>query len=255
MISFFNLETRKAQSYELIYRYYPKYQNQFSVFQDLVLQALRSMENARVLDAGCGKGLGLNVGVERPLNLKKLIGNKSVGVDAVFEEVSFNPYLHYRPVGDIQDLPFKSNCFDIVISQHVIEHLPQPEKFFGEVSRVLKKGGVFILMTPNKYHYVTLISRLTPLSFHQRVVKNLFDVSENDAFATYYRANTERTLRALLSLSGMKPMDIHMYEGFPSYLTFSKTLCMLGILYDRLISRFESLRFLRGSIIVKAVRS
>ncbi|MFN3467777.1 MAG: class I SAM-dependent methyltransferase [Candidatus Brocadiales bacterium] len=164
MINLFNLETRKASSYELIYKHYPKHQNQFSIFQNLVLQALRSMENAMVLDAGCGKGLGLNIGVEQPLDLKKLLGNisKSVGVDRVFEDISSNPYVHYRSVGDINELPFKSDYFDLVISLHVVEHLPQPEKFFEEVSRVLKKRGTFILMTPNKYHYVSLISRFTP---------------------------------------------------------------------------------------------
>jgi len=44
---------------------------------------------------------------------------------------------------------FPEAAFDIVIAKHVVEHLSHPEQAIAEMSRVLKAGGVLILVTPN----------------------------------------------------------------------------------------------------------
>jgi SAM-dependent methyltransferase len=46
-------------------------------------------------------------------------------------------------------LQFEDESFDYVISFQVIEHIKQDKEFVKEVSRVLKKGGKFIVSTPN----------------------------------------------------------------------------------------------------------
>ncbi len=52
-------------------------------------------------------------------------------------------------VGDMtrSDLPDKA--FDFVVSVEVLEHVEEDEKFVSEVSRVLKRGGTFLMTTPN----------------------------------------------------------------------------------------------------------
>ncbi|MBI5218408.1 MAG: methyltransferase domain-containing protein [Bacteroidia bacterium] len=49
---------------------------------------------------------------------------------------------------DIQDIPFKDNTFDVVMCNHVMEHIPDESKAIMEVFRVLKKGGWAILQVP-----------------------------------------------------------------------------------------------------------
>ncbi|HSB66556.1 MAG TPA: methyltransferase domain-containing protein [Anaerolineales bacterium] len=44
---------------------------------------------------------------------------------------------------------FPSASFDVVIAKHVVEHLPHPEQGIAEMSRVLRPGGLLILVTPN----------------------------------------------------------------------------------------------------------
>jgi SAM-dependent methyltransferase len=44
---------------------------------------------------------------------------------------------------------FKDGTFQIVIAKHVVEHLPEPERAVAEMSRVLGRGGLLILATPN----------------------------------------------------------------------------------------------------------
>jgi SAM-dependent methyltransferase len=49
---------------------------------------------------------------------------------------------------DICDLPFKSNEFDIVFCNHVLEHVSDDKKAMQELYRVLKPGGFGIFQIP-----------------------------------------------------------------------------------------------------------
>lgn len=44
---------------------------------------------------------------------------------------------------------YPSGSFDIVIMSHVIEHVKNPDHLLQEAKRVLKKGGIIIVNTPN----------------------------------------------------------------------------------------------------------
>lgn len=48
---------------------------------------------------------------------------------------------------DIQDIPFKDGSYDIVIANAMLYHVPDLHKAVSEVSRVLKKNGVFYAST------------------------------------------------------------------------------------------------------------
>jgi hypothetical protein len=49
---------------------------------------------------------------------------------------------------DIMSLSFADEEFDLIISNDVFEHIPNPAKAFGECSRVLKKNGLMIATFP-----------------------------------------------------------------------------------------------------------
>ncbi|MBU1164204.1 class I SAM-dependent methyltransferase [Patescibacteria group bacterium] len=53
---------------------------------------------------------------------------------------------------DMRDLSmFKNNEFDIVYQPYSINYVPKTDKVFDEVSRVLKKGGIYHLMFHNPF--------------------------------------------------------------------------------------------------------
>jgi len=53
-------------------------------------------------------------------------------------------------VGDItKKLPFKNNEFDVVYTQFLFEHLPDPNSVLKEIYRILKKNGIIIIITDN----------------------------------------------------------------------------------------------------------
>jgi len=49
---------------------------------------------------------------------------------------------------DITDLQFEDNAFDVIICNHVLEHIREDLKAIGELYRVLKPGGWAILQVP-----------------------------------------------------------------------------------------------------------
>src|SRR5207302_7081240 len=113
-----------------------------------------------------------------------------VGIDLESTLDTDNRRFPFGVRGDLGHLPFPADHFDMVISRSVVEHLEDPKRVFREFYRVLRPGGKVIIITPNKYDYVSLIAALTPYRLHRALVSKIFQVSEDDVFPTLYRANT-----------------------------------------------------------------
>lgn len=58
----------------------------------------------------------------------------------------------YSPLADVKadicDLPFNDNSYDIILCNHVLEHIPDDTKAMQELYRVLKPGGMGIFQIP-----------------------------------------------------------------------------------------------------------
>ncbi|MGZ4777966.1 MAG: class I SAM-dependent methyltransferase [Thermoanaerobaculia bacterium] len=52
---------------------------------------------------------------------------------------------------DIRDVPFRSNCFDVVYTMGTIEHVAEYEHAIEEIYRVLKPGGRAVIGVPRRY--------------------------------------------------------------------------------------------------------
>lgn len=161
-----------------------------------------------------------------------------------------NPYLDEGRVGVGESIPYPGASFDVVLADNVLEHLPDPAAVFAEVARVLRPGGVFLGKTPNKWHYVPLIARLTPHGFHRWVVRWRGRGGE-DVFPTRYRANSPGDLRALAAGAGLEVVRIDLIEGRPEYLRFSAPTYLLGWLYERVVKRVPGLAWLRVLLVVE----
>ena len=96
----------------------------------------------RILDCGCGTGeLLLRLGSEFP-------GVHLTGVDLETahlerarnrtQQAGIQAELHQ---GDVFHLPFKSDMFDLTVSRHVLQAIPNAPKAVAEMWRVTKPGG------------------------------------------------------------------------------------------------------------------
>lgn len=60
----------------------------------------------------------------------------------------FSPIVDIK--ADILDLPFEDNSFDLVLCNHVLEHIEDDQKAMKELFRVMKKGGSGIFQVPQE---------------------------------------------------------------------------------------------------------
>ena len=226
---------------ELRDRFYtPSFRGMYDRFADVIHDRVRAGD--AMLDAGCGSGRVFQYrfdDAQRP----RLIA----GVD-VTSEPKANANIDAAARADLAALPFADASFDIAISSHVAEHLTQPERVFAELARVLRPGGLLLLLTPNRWHYVTVGARVLPHALHVRFNRSR-GVDARDVFRTVYRANTSRRLRALYEGAGFAVERIEQFETEPEYLAFSAPSYALGVAYERLVSRFEALRGLRVNLL------
>jgi SAM-dependent methyltransferase len=49
---------------------------------------------------------------------------------------------------DLCELPFQDNYYDLILCNHVLEHIPEDQKAMQEMYRVLKPGGTLIAQVP-----------------------------------------------------------------------------------------------------------
>ena len=193
-----------------------------------------------VLDVGAGKGKN---------NTYSLKGNcqEIVGID-LEPGVRENPLLDRGVVGSALEMPFPDETFDVIFCIYVLEHIADPPSLVGELRRLLKPGGVLLTLTPNLWHYVSLIGLLTPTWFHKWYnAKRGGD--EDDTFPTYYRMNTLAGLRRLFSESGFKTLSIGAIEGQPNYLCLFLPAFLLGAIYERIVNSCSVFECLRVNII------
>jgi len=104
---------------------------------------LEACERGHLLDVGCGNGSFLD--------MMQQLGWEVVGVDPDGEAVSTARRIFGLKVfqGSLDDVKFPDNHFDAITMNHVIEHVYDPVILLKECHRVLKPGGVLVVVTPN----------------------------------------------------------------------------------------------------------
>jgi SAM-dependent methyltransferase len=108
---------------------------------DAFLEAVAEVRPGRVLDAGSGPG---DYAVLLAAPEVVCLDQSEASVEAARQRG-----LDARR-GDIQQLPFTDGQFDVVVCNHVLYHLPDRERGFAELARVLRPGGRLVGI----YHFL-----------------------------------------------------------------------------------------------------
>ncbi|MBI4849263.1 MAG: sulfatase-like hydrolase/transferase [Nitrospirae bacterium] len=107
------------------------------------------VKGKKVLDLGCGEGYGCLMLSDD--------ADSVTGID-IADEAIRHASIKYRREnlkfiqGSMSDIPIEGQyLFDIIISFEALEHITEQDDLLREVKRLLKKDGMFIVSTPNKY--------------------------------------------------------------------------------------------------------
>ncbi len=248
----------KPASLPLIRRYVPDFQGTAYVHTlqaHLVgrifwrLFAEQTRPDSVVVDLGCGSGTTVLQAAEQVAT--------AIGVDVNEQPFQKHPELtivegdassdvHRRRGGfliksDLTSVPLSSRIADLVTSRWVFEHLEDPDKALKEVHRLLKPGGVALIIVPNRLHPGIFLTSLLPLSTKQRLLSAFGQVDEDFVLRTYYRINTESALDRHFADAGFERLEVN-YVRDPSYWLFSTVLFQLAVAVGRVTKRMPLLR-------------
>jgi ubiquinone/menaquinone biosynthesis C-methylase UbiE len=122
---------------------------QFKMLRKLAIRRLKKLEPRGLLaDIGCGPGyftldtarafprldiVGLDISEEMLQKAEKTLSALPSGSKITFRQ------------GDIHELPFKDNSLDFAVSTLSMHHWAEPAKALGEIYRVLKPQGQFLI--------------------------------------------------------------------------------------------------------------
>lgn len=156
-----------------------------------------SNADVRVLDAGCGDGFYLT-------HLSRFNKVKAFGID-------YNPLRIKRAKdkgggfslvnGNLSSISVKDNAFDIVLLNHVLEHIENDRGVLLEIYRILKTGGILIVGVPNEGCFIAQIRN----NILQRSI-----LKETDHVNFY----TEKNIKAKLNTLGFKMLKVRRESFF-----------------------------------------
>ncbi len=173
----------------------------------------RYRQSNRILDIGCSFG-GF-------LNEAKNLGWEAKGIEAVYDVGRYGKELYNLDIffGTLEEARLAPASFDVIRLNNVIEHIHFPSEFLANVNKLLRKGGLLSISTPNydsysvsicgkkwihfngQYHIILF----TPTTLRKILYKNNFTPVFLNTKGFHIRAKNEashRTVKeAMLKLS------------------------------------------------------
>jgi SAM-dependent methyltransferase len=117
-----------------------------------VFEHLHLSPTCQVLKVGCGAGdLWLENRHRLPTGWTVILSDLSMGMLAAAHH-QLSPYGHaFRfVVQDVQALPFANDCFDAIIANHMLYHVPHRPAAYAEFCRVLQPRGTLYAATNSR---------------------------------------------------------------------------------------------------------
>jgi SAM-dependent methyltransferase len=113
---------------------------------DLLRDALRALAPSRIVEVGGGPG-----------ELAEWMYDE-LGADVEFLDISPRMVELARArgvranVGDVQELPFADESFDVAVAAWMLYHVPDLDRALSELARVLVPGGALVAVTTSTEH-------------------------------------------------------------------------------------------------------
>ncbi|MCS6988360.1 MAG: class I SAM-dependent methyltransferase [Chloroherpetonaceae bacterium] len=159
----------------------------------------------KVLDVGCGHGYGTAEMAKRAADITGIDYSEPIVEANNLRYANAFPNLRFVQ-NEVPPINFPDESFDVVTSFQFIEHLEERREFIKEAHRVLRRGGVLLLSTPNvkrslarnpfhvhEYDFDEMKSEIAS-AFKEF---ELFGLAGNEKVEEYYRKNAEWARRIL----------------------------------------------------------
>ncbi|MEU4289144.1 class I SAM-dependent methyltransferase [Kribbella sp. NPDC026596] len=143
---------------------YSEYEDQeqeyLATFREDVRRIREFVPSGRILEVGCGYGYFLQCALDA--------GYDAYGIDLSPAAVKWASTRHPGRVfcGLLQEVPeIQDQKYDVIFGSHLIEHLTEPSEFLRQASRLLRPGGLVVMVTPNIRSLLSRVSGSRWVSF------------------------------------------------------------------------------------------
>jgi len=211
----------------------------FDHFFDFSLRRLFFGKN--VLDLGCWCG-GKSVSYAERWNVKSMYGidiNKYfIEAAILFSSQRENKSIRYNfSIGCGENLPYKDDTFDTIVSYDVFEHVQSLKRTITECKRVLKPGGMLFSVFPSYYmpteSHLSLVTRTPCIQwfFNPKTLQVAYnEIIELRGDEAYWYKSKEKEGNDWKKLSGgigINGTTIHEFKSIIKRVRFSKAYIFL----------------------------
>lgn len=121
----------------------------------IVTRRLEELEGT-LLDVGCGNGAMLSYLSHNLFDQFSLYG---IDLSSKAVKIAKNELGNKAEVckGNVEELPFKDETFDVVICMHSFHHYPHPMKALSEMRRVLNNHGHLLIVENHRNHVMRFL--------------------------------------------------------------------------------------------------
>ena len=194
-------------------------------------------DNCTLIDIGGGRNWYL--ASER----SKYKGLKLIVVDPSEEELSYNHDADEKVIfamGTEEKAPIDDNTADIVTANMVLEHISNNDYTMRDINRILKPGGKFIAVMPNKFALFALINQMIPNWLLRKIMFSIMPETEGThGFKTYYDRTYYPAMQKLLTRYGFVNTKFEFTYYQSSYFAFFLPFGIISLIWDFLMYLFR----------------
>lgn len=132
--------------------YLDKWEELSSHFQIILDKIKIYTSKGAVLDVGCSVGILLDVARNNGFAVKGV--EFSTWASEFARQKGFDVM-----TGGLIEAAYPEKCFDVVVMNHVLEHIPKPIEIMAEISRILKDDGLLVIGVPNFGSYMAKLMK------------------------------------------------------------------------------------------------
>lgn len=191
-----------------------------------ILQKEITIENKTILEIGSGYGYIINqfqkrgsyaIGIDKSINLVRSAKNNNTNCEYI--------------CGDGALIPIEHNSIDVIILNHVIEHIKYKEKLMKECNRILRKEGVIYIATPNKHFFLDPHTKIPFFGYMSEKIHDRYNIHNPsrkemiELFKKYELSYKYLSLDIISHLNQFEEYNILAYKLFSiifKYLSFYK---------------------------------